>query len=94
MPDLPSPDAAAGPVDEGGAFEADADRTNHDLGFANKWARPDEGDAERNDTAGEDGGFGARGSGGGASALGSAAPLRRFMANLDVVEGTNKVEVV
>jgi len=65
-------------VDEGGAFEADAERTNHDLGFANKWARP-EGDAERDDRLGEDGGLGARGSGGGASAPGNAVPLRRFI---------------
>lgn len=66
----------------------DAERTNHDLGFANRWARP-EGDAERDDRLGEDGGLGARGSGGGASALGSAVPLRRFIEE-DVKEQTKQ----
>jgi hypothetical protein len=74
---LPSPDppGGVGEEDDGeGTLDADAERTNHDFGFAKNWARPDEGDAER-----DDGGLGARGSAGGASALGDGAPLRRFM---------------
>lgn len=56
---------------------------NHDFGFARNWARPDEGDAERDDKPGEEGVLGARVSAGGASALGEGTPLRRFMLSVN-----------
>lgn len=63
-----------------GSLDAEAERMNQDFGFERNWARPDEGEAER-DAPGDEDELGARGSAGGASALGEGAPLRRFITN-------------
>lgn len=61
-----------------GTLEAEALRTNQDLGFERSWAKPEEGEAERA-KPGDGGETGASESVGGTSAADWGAPLRRVM---------------